>query len=67
MNSFENNLHLYEYSSIEMTQEMNGAHNQIYTDYNIGMRPNLVDRSHYQVEPGLKDKVSEKLKYILSN
>ena len=51
----ENKQHLYEYSSIEMTQEMSGASNQIYTDYNIGMRVNLVDRSCYKPDEGPKD------------
>lgn len=42
--SDENNLFKYSYSSIEMAMEMNGKKNQIYTDYNMGVRPNLVDR-----------------------
>jgi len=45
-----NNLHKYEYSSIEMIQEQSGASNQIYTDYNLGMKPNLVDREIYKLK-----------------
>lgn len=68
-----NIMHKYEYSSIEMIQEQNMT-NQIYTDYNLGMRVNLVDRSIYKLPDdsevsaeALKAKMSEKLKYILSD
>ncbi len=64
--SLENNLHGYTYSSIEMAQELSGQQNQIYTDYNMGIRPNLVDREHYKNKNELKDKMSEKLKFVLS-
>lgn len=36
----------YEFSSIELNAE-----HQIYVDYNMGMRVNLVDRSIYNLEP----------------
>lgn len=62
--SAANNLHKYSYSSIEMTQELKGAQSQIYTDYNMGIRPNLVDREHYKAELA---PLSEKLKFVLSN
>ena len=40
--SESNTLFKYEYSSIEMIQEQKHS-NDIYTDYNIGIRPNMVD------------------------
>ena len=36
----------YEYSSIELTQP-----HQIYVDYNMGIRIDLVDKEKYQVNP----------------
>lgn len=48
-NSTENTLFKYEYSSIEMIQEQSGQTTQIYTDYNLGMRTNLVDRDIYKL------------------
>lgn len=82
-----------------MIQEQSGTSNQIYTDYHLGMRPNLVDRDIYKLkvesdpasknqqmkaeadfkteEPSkedleiessvLKQKMSEKLKFVLSD
>jgi hypothetical protein len=42
---------------------------QIYTDYNIGMRTNLVDRDIYKAQQQDldKQKLTEKMKFILSN
>ena len=66
-----NTLFKYDYSSIEMLQEQNHTR-KIYTDYNIGMRTNLVDRSIYKLPSGqsakdIKDAMTEKLKFILSS
>ena len=73
-NSTENTLFKYEYSSIEMIQEQSGQTTQIYTDYNLGMRTNLVDRDIYKFPQNaevsadeLKQKMSEKLKFVLSD
>lgn len=60
-----------------MLQEQHQT-NQIYTDFNIGMHTNLVDRDVYKLNvpensdakaeaDALKAKMSEKLKYILSD
>jgi len=48
--SLDNNLYKYEYSSIEMIQEQSGASNQIYTDYNLGIKANLVDKDIYKLK-----------------
>ena len=45
--SHTNNMFKYDYSSIEMEQE-DQTSRKIYTDYNIGMRTNLVDREIYR-------------------
>lgn len=61
-----------------MIQEQNGQTNQIFTDYNIGIRPNLVDREIYSFKTNqdsnpsqsaaqLKSAMSEKLKYVLAD
>ena len=54
-----------------MLQEQNHTR-KIYTDYNIGMRTNLVDRNIYKLPAGqsakdIKNAMSEKLKFVLSN
>lgn len=49
-----NNLFKYEYSSIEMVQEQSGQTSQIYCDYNLGMKTNLVDRQVYKIAPNSK-------------
>lgn len=69
-NSAANTLFKYDYSSIEMLQEQSFTR-KIYTDYNIGMRTNLVDRSIYKLPSGqsakdIKDAMTEKLKFVLS-
>lgn len=66
-----NTLFKYDYISIEMLQEQNHTR-KIYTDYNIGMRTNLVDRNIYKLPAGqsakdIKNAMSEKLKFVLSN
>jgi hypothetical protein len=70
--STENTLYKYEYSSVEMIQEQSGSTTQVYTDYNLGMKTNLVDREIYNLPEGvsaddLKNQMSEKLKFVLSS
>ena len=48
--SSDNNLYKFEYSLIEMIQEQNGDSNQIYTDYNMGIKANLVDKDIYKLK-----------------
>ena len=70
-NSTGNNQFKYEFSSIEMIQEQHQT-NQIYIDYNLGLSTNLVDRDVYKLSgdtdaADLKAKMSEKLKFVLSD
>lgn len=66
LDSDVNTMFKYEYSSIEMLQEQQS--NQIYTDYNIGMFTNLVDRDVYKPDKNLEPtELSEKLKFVLSS
>ena len=71
--SLGNTMFKYEYSSIEMEQE-DQASRKVYTDYNIGMRTNLVDREIYKFPSDssktaqqIKAEMSEKLKYVLAS
>ena len=81
--SADNNIHKYQYSSVEMLEEQAGFSNQILTDYNMGMHVNLVDRDVYNLNGGQLQndsspekmesaaeqyaKMPEKLKFVLSD